>query len=222
MPNTPPSPRRRGTARTDALLQVTLELAAEVGYAGLSIEAIARRAEVGKHTIYRRWPSKAALLMDALHRAWTTDLDHRDTGDVHHDLREQFVRSAAALSEPPIGPVYRAVIAEAQSDPALRAALDERFLHTVEQRTLDRIALGQRTGELRADMDLTFATEILCGGLYYRHLLTTRPVDETAIDNLLDMFMRAYATDPPPPGKRAGDHRALPEENRGEGPETRG
>ncbi|MEW5658708.1 TetR/AcrR family transcriptional regulator [Streptomyces cinereoruber] len=222
MPNTPPSPRRRGTARTDALLQVTLELAAEVGYAGLSIEAIARRAEVGKHTIYRRWPSKAALLMDALHRVWTTDLDHRDTGDVHHDLREQFVRSAAALSEPPIGPVYRAVIAEAQSDPALRAALDERFLHTVEQRTLDRIALGQRTGELRADMDLTFATEILCGGLYYRHLLTTRPVDKTAIDNLLDMFMRAYATDPPPPGKRAGDHRALPEENRGEGPETRG
>ncbi|GAA4897266.1 TetR/AcrR family transcriptional regulator [Streptomyces coeruleoprunus] len=196
MANEPPAPRRRGAARTDALLQVTLELATEVGYAGLSIEAIARRAEVGKHTIYRRWPSKAALLLDALNRAWTTDLDYRDTGDLRHDLREQFLRSSSALAEAPIGPVYRAVIAEAQSDPALRAALDERFLRTVERSTLDRITRAQHTGELRADADLTFATEVLCGALYYRHLLTTRPIDEGSVDGLLDMFMAAYATRP--------------------------
>ncbi|MFE0761338.1 TetR/AcrR family transcriptional regulator [Streptomyces smyrnaeus] len=194
MANHSPAPRRRGAARTDALLQVTLELAAEVGYAGLSIEAIARRAEVGKHTIYRRWPSKTALLLDALNRAWLTDLDYRDTGDLRSDLREQFLRSTSALTGSPIGPVYRAVIAEAQSDPALRETLHQRFLRTAEHSTLERVTRAQQAGELRADADLAFAAEVLCGALYYRHLLTTLPVDESAVDGLLDMFMAAYAT----------------------------
>ncbi|GHF15874.1 TetR family transcriptional regulator [Amycolatopsis deserti] len=173
---------------------MTLDLATEVGYAGLNIEAVARRAGVGKHTIYRRWPSMAALLLDALSRVWTTDLDYRDTGDVGADLREQFLRSAPALSQPPIGPVYRAVIAEAQSDAALRATLHERFLATVEQSTFDRITRAQRAGELVADADLRFPAEVLCGTLYYRWLLSTKPIDEEAVNSLVDMFMAAYGT----------------------------
>lgn len=188
------TPRRRGAARTEELLRVTLDLAAEVGYAGLSIEAVARRAGVGKHTIYRRWPSMAALLLDALSLVWSSDLDYRNTGDVRADLREQFLRSGLALSSPPIGPVYRAVIAEAQGDSTLRATLYERFLVTVEQSTLDRITRAQRTGELTAEVNLEFAAEVLCGTLYYRSLLSTRTIDEKAVDGLLDMFMAAYGT----------------------------
>ncbi|MGW2591776.1 TetR-like C-terminal domain-containing protein [Streptomyces sp. NPDC001515] len=101
---------------------------------------------------------------------------------------------ASALSSPPIGPVYRALIAEAQSDPALRATLHERFLTTVEQSTLDRIVRAQHTGELVAGVRLEHAAEVLCGTLYYRSLLSSRPVDESAVDGLLDMFMAAYAT----------------------------
>ncbi|MFD0041382.1 TetR/AcrR family transcriptional regulator [Streptomyces anulatus] len=194
MTDTSATPRRRGAARTEALLQVTLDLAAEVGYAGLSIEAVGRRAGVGKHTIYRRWPSMSALLLDALSRVWTSDLDYRDTGDVRADLREQFLRSGLALSSPPIGPVYRAVIAEAQADSMLRATLHERFLVTVEQSTLARITRAQRTGELTAEANLEFAAEVLCGTLYYRSLLSTRPIDEHVVDGLLDMFMAAYGT----------------------------
>ncbi|MFD4402902.1 TetR/AcrR family transcriptional regulator [Nocardia sp. NPDC058499] len=186
------APRRRGAERTRELLAVTLDLATEVGYRGLSVEAIAARAGVGKHTIYRRWPSIAELLLDALSVVWISDLDYRTSGPVRADLREQFVRSSRALSSPPIGPVYRAVIAEAQADPALRATLHERFLATVEQRTLDRITLAQRDGQLVAAANLEYAAEVLCGTLYYRWLLTTRPVDENAIDGLLDMFMTAY------------------------------
>ncbi|MFJ8580540.1 TetR/AcrR family transcriptional regulator [Micromonospora sp. NPDC093277] len=194
MTDPPATPRRRGAARTEELLRVTLDLAAEVGYAGLSIEAVARRAGVGKHTIYRRWPSIAALLLDALSLVWTSDLDYHNAGDVRADLREQFLRSSLALSSPPIGPVYRAVIAEAQADSTLRATLHERFLVTVEQSTLDRITRAQGTGELVAEANLEFAAEVLCGTLYYRWLLSTRPIDESAIDGLLDMFMAAYGT----------------------------
>ncbi|MEV6192948.1 TetR/AcrR family transcriptional regulator [Streptomyces sp. NPDC051920] len=194
MTEPPAVPRRRGAARTEELLQATLDLAAEAGYAGLSIEAVSRRAGVGKHTVYRRWPSKAALLLDALSRVWTSDLDYRDTGNVREDLREQFVRSGTALSSPPIGPVYRAVIAEAQGDSALRAALHERFLATVERRTLDRITRAQAAGELKADANLEFAAEVLCGALYYRSLLSNRPIDAAAVDGLVGMFMAAYGT----------------------------
>ncbi|MFB7337075.1 TetR-like C-terminal domain-containing protein [Streptomyces adustus] len=122
---------------------------------------------------------------------WTSDLDYCDTGDVRADLREQFLRSGLALSSPSIGPVYRAVIAEAQADSMLRATLHERFLATVEQSTLDRITRAQRTGELTAKANLEFAAEVLCGTLYYRSLLSTRPIDEDAVDGLLDMFMAA-------------------------------
>ncbi|SNT63379.1 transcriptional repressor C-terminal [Asanoa hainanensis] len=123
---------------------------------------------------------------------WTSDLDYDDTGDVHADLREQFLRSSHVLSSPPIGPAYRALIAEAQGDPALRAAIHERFLVTVEQSTLRRITAAQDAGELTPGVDLAFAAEVLCGTLYYRHLLSTRPVGEEAVDGLLDMFMAAY------------------------------
>jgi AcrR family transcriptional regulator len=194
MTQPPADPRRRGAARTEDLLHVTLDLATEVGYARLSIEGVARRAGVGKHTIYRRWPSKGLLLLDALSRVWITDLDYHDTGDLRADLREQFLRSTTALSSPPIGPVYRAAIAEALGDPALRDALHERFLATVEQRTLDRIVRAQRAGELAAEADLGYAAEVLSGSLYYRWLLTPRPVDADAIDGLLGMFMAAYGT----------------------------
>lgn len=171
---------------------MTLALAAEVGYRGLTIEAIARRAGVGKHTIYRRWSSISELLIDTLHHVWATDLDYRTSGDVREDLREQFLRSTRALSSPPLGPIYRAVVAEAQSDARLRATVHERFLTTVEQRTLDRIRLAQQQRQLREGVDLTYAAEVLAGALYYRWLLTALPLDEGAIDGLIGLFMDAY------------------------------
>jgi AcrR family transcriptional regulator len=174
------------------LLEVTLELAAEAGYRGLTIEAVARRAGVGKHTIYRRWPSIVALLLDALNEVWISDLDYHTSGGIRADLREQFLRSSRALSTPPIGPIYRAVIAEVQAGPELRATLHERFLATVEQRTVNRLKLAQRDGELNPDVDLAIAAEVLAGTLYYRWLLTSRPIDEAVIDGLIDMFLAAY------------------------------
>ena len=198
MDGEPTAPRRRGAERTTELLEAILALAEESGYKGMTIEAVARRAGVGKHTIYRRWSNIAELLLDALSHVWVSDLDYRDDGPVREDLREQFLRSSRALSTPPIGPVYRAVIAEAQSDPAVRDALYERFLVTVEQRTHARVQRAQLTGELDAEADLQFAAEVLSGTLYYRALLTPRPVDDAAIDGLLDMFMAAYGTQPRP------------------------
>ncbi|WP_167131575.1 TetR/AcrR family transcriptional regulator [Paramicrobacterium chengjingii] len=192
MSSSPTPPRRRGKERTLELLDVTLMLASEVGYRGLSIEAIARRAGVGKHTIYRRWSSISELLLDTLNHVWSSDLDYSMSGGVQEDLREQFIRSTRALSSPPLGPIYRAVIADAQSESSLRETIHKRFLVTVEERTLDRVRLAQTQGQLRPDVDLQYPAEVLAGTLYYRWLLTTRPVDENIIDGLIGMFMDAY------------------------------
>ncbi|MGY5765027.1 TetR/AcrR family transcriptional regulator [Brachybacterium sp. DNPG3] len=189
----PGVPRRRGAALTQQLLEATLALAADSGYRGLSIEAIAQRAGVGKHTIYRRWPSLAELLLDALHHVWVSGLDYRGTVPVRDDLREQFRRSSSALTTPPIGPVYRAVITEALNDPTLRDALHSRFLATVERRTLARLELAQKHGEL-VEGDLRIPAELLSGSMYYRELLSPDPVDDQLIDGLIDMFMAAYGT----------------------------
>ncbi|GAA5153307.1 TetR/AcrR family transcriptional regulator [Microbacterium pseudoresistens] len=209
MTPSPPSPRRRGEERTRELLDVTLRLAAEVGYRGLTIEAIARGAGVGKHTIYRRWSSISELLLDALSHVWSRGLDYNTTGDIRDDLREQFVRSSRALSSPPLGPIYRAVITEAQSEERLRETIDARFLATVEQRTLDRIRLAQTQGQLRGDVDLQYPAEILSGTLYYRWLMTMRPVDEDIIDALIGMFIDAYGVCAPPTKPDSG-HPAQP------------
>lgn len=189
----PAHPRRRGAALTQQLLEATLAIATESGYRGLSIEAVAQRAGVGKHTIYRRWPSLAELLLDALHHVWVTGLDYREAAPVREDLREQFRRSSRALTTAPIGPVYRAVMTEALNDGSLRAALHSRFLSTVEQRTLTRLEHAQAQGEL-VEGDLTIPAELLSGALYYRELLSPDPVDDELIDGLIDMFMAAYGT----------------------------
>lgn len=189
--NAPAPRRRRGAALTQQLLETTLALATESGYRGLSIEAVAQRAGVGKHTIYRRWPSLAELLLDALHHVWVTDLDYRESMPVREDLREQFRRSSRALTTAPIGPVYRAVMTEALNDAELRTALHSRFLSPVEQRTLIRLQHAQAQGEL-VEGDLTIPAELLSGALYYRELLSPDPVDDQLIDGLIDMFMAAY------------------------------
>lgn len=190
--STSSTPRRRGSERTLELLDVTLALAEEVGYRGLTVEAIARRAGVGKHTIYRRWPTIADLLLDALNHVWSSELDYRSQGAIRADLREQFLRSSYALSHAPLGPIYRAVIAAAQSDESLRAAIHSRFLKTVEESTLERISLAQQQGQLKSDADLAAVVEVLVGSLYYRWLLTDRAIDEGAVDGLIGMFMDAY------------------------------
>jgi hypothetical protein len=96
------------------------------------------------------------------------------------------------LSSPPLGPIFRAVITEAQSDEKVRDAIHTRFMANIEKSTLELIRLAQRRGQLKEDVDLEYPAEVLSGTLTYRWLLSTRPVDERVIDGLIDFFLDAY------------------------------
>ncbi|NES31703.1 TetR family transcriptional regulator [Micromonospora terminaliae] len=166
-------------------MRTTLELGQEIGYAKLSIEAVAARAGAGKHTIYRRWPSKGALLLDSLLSLHKSSLDYPDTGDIFADLRTQIHAAVDLLGNPPFGPLYRALVSEAQHDPQLAAALNERFISPQAAMTVARLETARDQGQLSPDFDLSLAMAILSGPLYFQFLITQEPVTHEYVDRVL-------------------------------------
>ncbi|MFF1920272.1 TetR/AcrR family transcriptional regulator [Streptomyces sp. NPDC058221] len=177
--------RRRGPDLTEAIMRTTLELGQEVGYARLSIEAVAARAGTGKHTIYRRWPSKGALLLDSLLSLNESVLDYPDTGDVAADLREQIHATVDLLAGEAFSPLFRAMVSEAQHDPGVAAALNERFIAPQADRTVARLTAARDQGRLSRAFDLDLAMAILSGPLYFRLLITQEPLTHEYIDRVL-------------------------------------
>ncbi|MEV0321614.1 TetR/AcrR family transcriptional regulator [Streptomyces sp. NPDC050658] len=167
-------------------MRTTLELGQEVGYAKLSIEAIATRAGVGKHTVYRRWPSKGALMLDSMLSLGGSDLDYPDTGDVVADLREQIHTAVDLLAGEPLRPLFKALVGEAQHDPGVAAALNERFITPQADKTVARLKAAREQGQLSPDFDLDLAMAILSGPLYFRLLITQEPLTHAYADRILD------------------------------------
>lgn len=176
---------QRGAARTEAIMRTTLELGQEIGYAKLSIEAIAAQAGAGKHTIYRRWPSKGAQLLDALLSLHKSSLEYPDTGDIVADLRTQIHATVDLLGNPPFGPLYQALVGEAQRDPQVAAALNERFIVVQADMTEARLKAAQEQGQLSSTFDLSLAMAILSGPLYFQFLITQEPLTHAYVDRVL-------------------------------------
>jgi AcrR family transcriptional regulator len=180
------APRRRGAERTDAIMRTTLELGREIGYARLSIEAVAARAGVGKHTIYRRWPSKGALLLDSLLSLNESGLDYPDTGNVVADLRAQIYAAVDLLGGPPFGPLFQALVGEAQHDRQVARTLNERFIAPQADKTVARLQAAIDQGQVAPGFDLDLAMAILSGPLYFQLLITQEPPTHEYVDRVLD------------------------------------
>ncbi|SOC26462.1 TetR/AcrR family transcriptional regulator [Stappia indica] len=173
----PSTGARRNPASADAIRQAAADILAEDGYARFSIEAVARRARAGKPTIYRWWPSKAALLLDVYHRQ-KHGVVTPDTGDLVEDLTAFLDSLFRHWRDTPTGPVFRSVIAEAQSDEsaaeALGAYMEERFAQSAQM-----VERALRRGEIAAHVDPRLAIELVVSFAWCR-LLTGRLDMETA------------------------------------------
>ena len=150
----PPASGRRSEAARQAILTTALDLVGERGYAKLTIEGIAARAGVGKQTIYRWWPSKGAVLLDAL-LALSEDPDGAmqalpDTGDLEADLQLVLRATVAELTDPRYDAPMRALAVEIAHDDALAGLWAERVDEPLRQGKLARLRSAQRSGELRA------------------------------------------------------------------------
>ncbi|SCG53910.1 TetR/AcrR family transcriptional regulator [Micromonospora halophytica] len=188
-----PDPARRSERSRQAILQATRELVSEVGYAKLSIEAIAARAGVGKQTIYRWWRSKGAVVFDSF-LALSEGADGMalpDTGDIETDLKAVLRATVAEFADPAFEAPIRALNLEIAGDPELAAQYREKLAGPVDEAKKERLRSAQRAGQIAADADLDLALELLYAPLYQRWLLRSGPLTAEYADALVGHALRA-------------------------------
>ncbi|MBB4917298.1 TetR/AcrR family transcriptional regulator [Streptosporangium saharense] len=188
-----PDPARRNPQVTAAILEAALAMAREDGLARVSIEGIAARAGVGKRTIYRWWPSKGAVVLDA----WAQRLEERlhrrleatQTDDFEADLK-LMVKDAWIDTIGDTRGVLASIVAEAQHDPDLAAEFRKRLISPASALVAERIRRAQADGQVAADIDPYRAIELIYAQLYYRLLIVPGPHDEAYVNDVADLAMR--------------------------------
>ena len=200
--NKAPDVTRRSEKSRRAIYAAALSLVAETGYTKTTIEAIAARAGVGKQTIYRWWPSKAAVLLEAF-----LDLSEQaaeavggddayeipDTGDLAADLKLVLRATVDELNHPTFEAPTRALAAEGIVDAAIGAEYTERLLEPQIALYVRRLRAAQEAGAVRDDIDPRTATELLIGPLLHRWLLRTLPLTHAYADTLVDHALLGLA-----------------------------
>jgi AcrR family transcriptional regulator len=182
---------RRGRPRdetcTPAILSATLEVVAEIGIAGLTIDAVAKRAGVGKATIYRRWSSKESLTLDA----WMSCIRPKpepDTGTLRGDLLEMFGPVDQQLSDADMQRVFPQLIAAAKVNPEVADAY--RAFITERRRPLRRVLeRGTERGELPPGVDLDLVHDLLVAPVVYRWVVSDGVIDEAMVITLVDTVL---------------------------------
>jgi AcrR family transcriptional regulator len=189
----PPDPTRRSERSRQAILTAAADLVGDLGYSKLTVEAIAARAGVGKQTIYRWWPDKGAVLLDAYLALVGADqeLTFPNSGDLEADLRLVLGSMADSLADPGFEQRYRALLAAIQDDPRLAAALLDRLLRPWLAATTQRLRAAQQARQIRNEVDLEVAAELLYGPVYYRWLLRTGPLSRRYVDAVVAITVRA-------------------------------
>jgi len=199
-----PQARSPGRPRSErahrAILQAANELLESEGFAAVTMEAIAERAGVSKATIYRWWPNRAAVVMDGFLSTVSSEVPFPHTGHAREDIRIHMRRLAEAFSGK-MGRTVAALIAEGQTDPELAEALRSRWLSVRRAEAREILELGIERGELRDDIDLEVAVDVLYGPIYYRMLVGHAQLEGDFADALADhIFSGLAAGDPAQPG----------------------
>ena len=176
---------------TDAIQTAFFEELAEVGYGRLSIDAVAKRAGVGKAAIYRRWRSKLDITVALASAVAVAAIDVPDTGSLRGDIRQYLSNASDALTHPLAQHIVPDLLAEATRNPALADALldNVRIPRRAKGAILFRRAMER--GELPADSDLEMCMDILAGPLYWRLAVVRTPTSDDYLDRLTDMVMAA-------------------------------
>ncbi|MET9159220.1 TetR/AcrR family transcriptional regulator [Streptomyces parvulus] len=170
------------TARVrSAVLRAAGDALAEHGLAGLDLADVARRAEVGRTTVYRRWGTPASLVADLLADMAEQSLPRTESGSLLGDLRANARLVRRTLADPRQGALFKAVLAAATCDPQTAAAL-HRFYEVRVAEWEPCVRQAVERGELPAATDTREVIRAVSAPLYYRLLTTGDPLDEAAAD----------------------------------------
>jgi AcrR family transcriptional regulator len=183
--------RPRSTEADEAILRTAIEQFAEHGLNGLTVDAVATGAGVSKATVYRRYPSKADLVMAAARASCEEKVPRPESGDIRTDLHTFVTNMRSMLTDPVLGRAVCTLVADARRDDQLRL-LHREFIAERRQRTMQLIRGAVDRGQLRPDTDLEVAADLLVAPLFYRVMNTGDPLDDAYLDTVVDNVMRVY------------------------------
>lgn len=188
---------QRGRPRSEkarkAILDSAAELLLEKGLAAVSMDAVAAQAGVSKATIYRWWPTKETLALDALYHEWAGVPAPRDTGSLRGDLLSLLRPWVRLAGRRPYGRAIAALVTEAQTDPAFAREYRERF---VEPRRDQARAIFRRAierGEIPAGTKIEVALDLLYGPVYHRLLHGHAPLNDRFVRDVIDTALGGIA-----------------------------
>ncbi len=184
--------RPRDPRIDDAVLRATVQLIGKTGYADLSVDAIARRAGTSKPAIYRRWPSKAHLVHEAVFPiADATALP--DTGSLAGDVREMMRRTVAVLTSPAARAALPGLVGEMATDLTLHAALLERFGDILSRGLTERLDAAAARGAVRPDVTAADLVEALAGITFLALLTRGEALDDAWVERTATLITRGIS-----------------------------
>jgi AcrR family transcriptional regulator len=191
-------PGRPRDARADvAILGAAVEVLGDKGPGGFTVDEVAARAGCGKATIYRRWPSRGALLLDTVHQMGL-EPPEVDSGSVRDDLVATLRVLGEKMRDTATGRILPGVIAEASVHDEMRRVLTE-FIDDRRSRPRAAVRRAIERGELPEDADAEMLLDLLGGTVIFRELIAGLPTDEAYCVALVERVLPGFGWSPAPP-----------------------
>jgi AcrR family transcriptional regulator len=184
--------RPRSATADEAILDATRALLAERGWADLTIAEVAARAGVAKTTLYRRWPGKADLVVDAM-AALFSELEIVDHGSMLEDALVVVRQYAGLLQLPETQAALLALASESERDESLRAKVNRQVIDPQRQLVHEGWCRAAERGEVDGETDLDLVFDMICGTLVQRILIVGKPVDDQYLTRLVSVLLGGLA-----------------------------
>lgn len=181
--------RPRSSRARAAILRAAVDLVTDGGLAALSMSSIAARAGVSRVTLYKWWASPGAIVLDGLLDRSHSSIEHDPTTSARDAIAAQ-MRSLVTLftDDGPTAAAIRAVTSRAESDPQLARDLRDHWHRPRRRVAAEVLRRGIETGEVRADLDVEAAIDLLFAPIYHRLLVDHAPLGPQLVDQLLELF----------------------------------
>jgi AcrR family transcriptional regulator len=192
----PDGPERSRSSRTRrAVLDAAAALMAEGGLAAATIDAIRDRSGVSKTTIYKHWPNRLCVAVDAFAERLASDASLPDTGTARGDFREQ-IRRVSAFYASPVGSVFVQLLASARQDPVAARWLQARFLASRQRGIQELWDRAVARGEVGRDIDPDLAIDLMFAPVMWRLLSGRRPLTEDEADVIVNSVLAGLLAAP--------------------------
>src|SRR5882762_5876589 len=184
-------PPRQTAESHAAIMDVVYALLQEKSVRDLTMEEVAKRAKVGKPTLYKWWPTKATLVLAMLCERMAPHLEKPVGLTAEESLRLRVRRLIDAFNGP-FGPIVAGLIAEGQSEPAVQQAFFDRWVSPRRTATIADLQRGKNAGELRSDTEPDLLNDAIFGAIYYRFLLGSGPFTRRFGEELVEQVIRGH------------------------------